>query len=256
MAKGKIVKQWNTFGVDQQGEHTNVKVPISLTVGDGCFHIPLPDYVCGYFGRSINDNTGHGNDWRGYNDHDKEVAASTMSAVESLYERVIRLYSERVKNDNRRKVILVNFKATRSHRRTMDTVGGVVVTGSDMDHLIAEMSFAKGPALELTHSVLWETGGRLYSVSEYADEPPRMTYIAAAPDASHKGKRSSFMLEWTEEREAFFVNAQTGLNTLIAQIAHMLLGDVSTNVDRLIAGGGLLALPAPVRVPDDMDDES
>lgn len=121
-----------------------------------------------------------------------------------------------------------------------------------MDQISSIGFSAHGPALGIHYEVMWQINDGLYRV--YADRedgsPPQMTYMKAVPkeDArpGYNRGRETFLLDWTEEREAFFAQMSEAMNVLIERIAAMLLGDLQTTVDRMIAGGGgLLSLPAP-----------
>jgi hypothetical protein len=245
--KGKVVNQWVTSEMDPTGESRAAKLPISLTIKDGLFHIPVAQHVVDFLGASpkwpsyVNEND---NFWR---HHDGEVVAATIDGVKGKHDLVMKHFQATVRNQNRRKVIIVEFDGDSSDREYYPRMNA-----RGLAHMVqaSHMRHGRAPSLSLNYSILWEMEGRLYRVYERhgSDDPPQMTYMRAAPDRTKpsSGRTTTFMLDWTEEREAFFRQMEEAMNKLIERIAIMLGGDLQETVDKMIAGGGgLLSLPAP-----------
>lgn len=240
--QGKVVKT-TTYTVTQPDvTEKQEKIAIRFST-DGYFRVDLPKHIADYFGPRA--------PWEHEDDrlnfYQGEISAMTLKAVEDAFTNALRRYRDELKNTNRRKMIVVSFRA---NFRGPVMLGGFQVSNNSLSG-IADISFAGSPALELSYEILWQINDRLYRVyGEGRDgEPPQMTYMKSMPrkDATPRfnSKQETFVIEWTEEREEFFRAGVEGMNVLIAKIAQMLLGDTASNVDALIAGGGMLALPAP-----------
>jgi hypothetical protein len=162
-----------------------------------------------------------------------------VKAAFDLYEKIQR-------NTLRKKVLLVDIKAN------FPGVNRYVV-GLDAGRPgFDDISFAFSPALAFTYETYWLVGDCLYrSYKRDKDSDlEEMTYVTKAPSVGGSGSgrsKSRFMLDWTEEREQFLSNIHQGLVVLIERLWQLLSGDTQQNVDRLIAGGGNLMLPAPQR---------
>jgi len=226
---GKVVKTINEFVATQNGESEPAKVTIRLMPGDGTFFIEVPQFISDFIGRRSDTPSGF--------DHRKSrVEASKLDNVVSSFRAVNDLYRRAMKDSVRRKVLVVTFSANRP--------GEGRYSGSRL----AGISFAPRPALAVTHEVQWAINDNLYHVHEHGGgELPQIAYVSGMPSEEPSrysgGGRSMFVLDWSQEREDFFVNMQANMTRLIDLIAGMLFGDTAGNVDKMIAGGGLLALP-------------
>jgi hypothetical protein len=244
--KGKIVNQWASFVIDEAGESVAAKLPISLTVGDGLFHIPVAKHICDFLGSSYEAEEGRGG--RHFDAKEGEVFAPTIDGAKGAHKLVMGEFQARFRNANRTKKLIVEFRGEASnYQEFMDAM-----RDNNLPHMVtsSHMRHGKAPNLELSYQILWQMGDRLYRV--YADRsdggPPQMTYMMAVPGTPKPGwgKQTTFVLDWTEEREAFFAQMVAAMNTLVLRITLMLCGDTTANIDRMIAsGGGLMALPAP-----------
>lgn len=246
--KGKVVSHWQTAITDERGESVAMKVPISFTVGDGAFHIPLQTHVVEFLGRSPSfDGRVTTGTKVGYNGLDGEVTAATLDGVKSAHKVVNQLFQDLFRDAGRRKVLLVDFAAEAGDfERHLQ-----LMRDNSLEYMVGSSHMRTGvtPNLQLSYTILWEMGGKLYRVFEGRDgEPARMSYVQEAPSTEKPahGKRTRFMLDWTQDREDFFKSMRFAIDTLIGRITLMMCGDLVANVDRLIAsGGGLLSLPAP-----------
>jgi hypothetical protein len=235
-SKGQKVKTF-TISVPQPNcELEAQKVQVYFRAGESQFAAILPDH--------IRDAIGHHPEapqelLRG------EIVSQLADRIQPAFVAACKLYLKIQQNAARKKVIVVNLKA--NHPR--GNRWGAQPT--DLPMVFEELSFVSSPALWLTYDVYWQVNDGLYRADFRENRLDHMTYIMAAPtskNASAGDKRSRFVLDWTEEREAFFKNINDGLVTLIERLGAVLAGDTTRNVDRLIAGGGGLMLPAPEKV--------
>lgn len=235
---GKVVKTTTHSITQSDVTQVSEKISIRFTT-DGRFRVDLPKHIADYFGPRT--------PWEREDDRKQfyhgEISAMTLEAVETAFVGALDRYRAELKNTARRKMIVVSFRA---NFRGPVMLGGVTIGNNSLTG-IADLSFGGSPALGMSYEILWQISDGLYRV--YAEKedgtPPQMTYMKAMPSEGVRGKRETFAIDWTEEREEFFRAGVEGMNVLIAKIAQMLLGDTAINVDRLIAGGGMLSLPAP-----------
>lgn len=247
---GKIVKHINLSVTQPDLTQVSTKIAVRFST-DGWFRIDLPEHITAWFkGRTLPfEDSGR------LNYHAGELSAKTLESVESALSSSLQLYKGELKDHERVKKLVVTFQANyRGPRKS----GGITIEHTTMQE-ISSMGFGgafsgsqggNGPALGLGYEVLWQIGDGLYRVHPSHEEgrPPQMTRMCSVPkqDRPRHSTRSMFILDWTEEREAFFAHATENMNVLIFRIAQLLLGDTTSNVDRLIAtGGGMLALPSP-----------
>lgn len=240
--KGKQVKRFTAHvPPDQLGEpKEKLVVPIFFRAADSTFAAYVPDHIA----HGVADHPEAPKSWRR---RDQAIVSLLADDIEPGFEALIKLYEQIQRNAAKRKVIQVHVKA--NYR------GGKYSAVGKSGVRLSELSFAPSPALSIWHRILWQVGNGLYSAHEDKSGAGRLThlsYICAAPKPEAPvqpghipPERETFVIDWTPEREAFFDNMREGLLTLIERIAFMLGGDTSGNVDRLIAGGGLIALPAP-----------
>lgn len=218
-----------------------VVVPIYFRAKDSTFAAYLPEHIADGAGK-------HPEHPNRYKDHERAIVAEKADEIEPSFEAMLKLWRRIQQNAAKKKVIQVFVQANARGNRFQN----VAAAG----FTFREISFVTGPALNIWHRVLWQIGDGLYSANEYGDgKLTHLTYHAAVskPDGRPGATRESFLLDWTQEREDFFDTMRDGLLTLIERIAFMLAGDTGNNVDRMIAGGGLLSLPAPA--PVDQDDD-
>jgi hypothetical protein len=202
-------------------------VNIYFRAKESTFHAELPRHIVEGVGR----HPERGEKMRG-----SEIVSLLADDVQPAYEHVLKLFERIQQNAVKKKVIKVFMRANGRNTQFFKSIGFVDTSG---------------PALAFSYRILWQIGDGLYSQSSSGrdSETPYMTYITRAPKPDERvpgnyGKET-FVLDWTEEREEFFANIKQGLETLIGRLADVLGGDVGQTVDRLIAGGGSLMLPAP-----------
>lgn len=226
---GKLVKHIADSFAAENGDFEAAKVKVTMTPGDGVFYIGEPRHIADFIGARDDKPVT-------FNHRECYVAAKTLDAVIAAHHAIGHFFQKAVRDATRAKVIIVTFKANHPAH-------GKYVNPSSY----SELSFAGRPALAIEHEVMWLIGDNLYRVFERGEgEFPQMTYVCAAPvNGNYSGRPEMFMLEWAAEREAFFDRVKERMVWLIDAIGEMLIGDTTAQVDRMIAGGGLLSLPAP-----------
>lgn len=242
-SKGMKVKTFTAHiptGADSQ-EFEKAVVPIYFRAKESTFAAFLPEH--------IRDGAGkHPEHSPLYHDHEGAVVSAKADDIEPAFEAMLKLWRRIQQNAVKKKVIQVFVQANARGNafQRVANAGGFV---------FREISFVQGPALNIWHRILWQVGDGLYSANRIDDDRlEHLSYHAAVPTPSDKphATRESFLLDWTPERQQFFENIETGLFTLIERLAGMLGGNTGNNVDRMISGGGLLSLPAPVDQDDDL----
>lgn len=237
MARGSgLGKQVKTFvqPIPQPDlTHQHAKISVYFQAADGLFSIAVPEHIADFIGSRTDF------DVKAYRAHSRLTQAATLDGVISGFKATIGEYERLIKDIAREKVIVITFKANIS---SFKLAGGRIKP--------ADMFSSPSPALALTFQVLWRIGNGLYRASTpMADEPIRFTYIRQDPTSrdAPRGYDSgeTFVIDWTQEREDFFESMDQAMTTLIQRICDMLFGDTAEAVDRMIAGGGMLSLPAP-----------
>lgn len=248
-SKGQQVKTFKHYvpGPDLKGVETIGKV--YFRADDGLFYIYVPEHITSYM-PTVDHYTGKSS----YNGRAGYVTSPVMDEAMRTYQGVLDEYKRRRQDEARVKMIRVEFAANHPGRSqyTQEKLEGI--------------SFCGRPAIFLKHEVVWKVNDGLYHISdremaraEKEGTIPHMTWVCAVPGKEHYQQRTqkTFIMDWTEEREAFFVKMHGDMKWLIEACMAMLFGDTQANVDKLIAGGGFLslgsnaapALPAPDSLP-------
>ncbi|GAM00744.1 hypothetical protein [Sphingomonas parapaucimobilis] len=235
-SKGQQVKSFKHYvpGPDLIGIETIGKV--YFKADDGLFYIYVPEHVTSYMPTIEGYLEGRYNGRAGY------VSAPKMDDTIRGYEGVLAAYKRRRENEARVKMIRVEFAANHPER------------GTYTQGRLEGISFTGRPAIFLRHEVVWRVNDGLYHISdremaraEKEGAIPNMHWVAAMPGTEHyrQSTQKTFVMDWTEEREAFFVKMHGDMEWLIEACMAMLFGDTQANVDKLIAGGGFIALGSP-----------
>lgn len=204
------------------------KIVVYFKADTGNFQIEIPEHIADFIGGRSDVKVDQ------YQPHARTVCANTLEKTISGFNALLATYDKLMKNISREKVIVITFKANISPTK----LAGHRIQPS-------EMFSTPRPALCLTYEILWRVDKGLYR--ESGIDGDRLTYIRQDPTFGNDrgGRRETFVIDWTQEREDFFVNMDQAMTTLIQRICDMLFGDTAEAVDALIAGGGLLQLPAP-----------
>jgi hypothetical protein len=215
-------------------------VPVYFQAKESKFAAYLPDHVAA----AIHNHPDAPNEL-----YHGAVRSALADDIEPAFKAACRLYEKIQQNQLRKKVLLIDIKAN------YPGVNQYAIGQEVGKPAFEEISFAFKPALAFTYATYWLVGDCLYR-SHKRDEDSdleEMTYHTKAPSVGGAGVgrgKSRFMVDWTEEREQFLQNIHQGLVMLIERLWQLLSGDTAQNVDRLIAGGGGLMLPAPKQEAD------
>lgn len=242
-SRGQKVKTFTVYvpGGANVDDREKTVMPVYFQAKESTFYCCLPEHIAKAIGHHPDapEKLYHGAIRSAFAD-DMEPG---VKAAFDLYEKIQR-------NTFRKKVLLIDIKA--NHPRVSRYVIGQEAEMPGFD----DISFAFNPALAFTYETCWLVGDCLYrSYKRDKDsELEEMTYVTKAPYVGGSGSgrsKSRFMIDWTEEREQFLDSIKNGLIVLIERLWELLSSDgLAQTVDRLIAGGGSLMLPAPKQEVD------
>jgi hypothetical protein len=229
-SKGQKVKSFSTrIPLPDLSGNEKVTVPIYFQAKNSSFRADLPQHIA----EGVHTHPDRPKQMR-----NGQIASELADEIQPAFEAACKLFERIQQNAVKKKVIQIFVQANGRNTQSFKSIS--FVSGV-------------GPALSFSYRILWEINGGLYSQGSSRrddNDTPFMTYITAAPPPEaemspyQRANRESFVIDWTEEREAFVENIRQGLETLIQRLGEVLIGDTTKNVDRLIAGGGLM-LPAP-----------
>jgi hypothetical protein len=227
-SKGTRVKSFTAYppGLDLDGVKT--VVPIYFHAGESDFSAVLPEHIAQCIDRHPECPSGM---------RDGRVRAPLVDDIESIYKGCCKLYERIQQHAVRKKVIKVHVQANHP------------TTGFPPGFAFQDVSFSAVPALTMQYRVLWQVDDGLYD----ADNNPNreglahMTFISRVPEPNDKPyqTQSTFVIDWTQEREDFFASMKEGLIELIRRIAWLLADNTGVKIDQLLASGNAGLLPAP-----------
>lgn len=165
----------------------------------------------------------------------KEVYGKTLKEVDLAWEHAEKDFKERV--THKRKVILYKFEAS-ALQYTHDAKGEV--TGCLFR--ANEMNFTKGTALDLWFCVCYELSSSFSKEFQYVDMKGHHVGSDSAERPCYK------KMDWTKERELFFVQFDAQLIDLIARVHVFLHGDVKVLEDLIAKFKNVAALPKPEEI--------
>ena len=129
------------------------------------------------------------------------IYSDSFHGIEASWEQISRKFRKIIMSENKKKVIIVKFRAT-----AFKHISGNPGTYSKepvIQRNLNGISFAKDPTLHLSYELAYNIKGSYYAVNMNSMSGPDKTDIE---------------VEWTEEREAFFEQAETGLREMIFRI--------------------------------------
>lgn len=226
-SKGTRVKSFTAHPAGLDLEKVKTVVPIYFHAADSDFSATLPPHIVEGIGR----HPERPDKLRG-----NQVRSPMADDIEPLYEQCCKLYEKIQQNAMRKKVIWVHVRANHPTK------------GFPEMFSFQDISFAQVPALTMQYRVLWQVGDGLYSSNDMGEgRLDHLSFMSRVPEPSNKPyqTRDTFVVDWTEEREAFFESMKEGLIELIRRIAHLLAGDSGAKIDLLLASGNAGLLPPP-----------
>lgn len=159
---------------------------------------------------------------------DDRVSSQLFDRVVEGFKALCTAYTRLLREAKKDRVIRFTFK------RNLDWAEGRKAAN--------DISFCEAPALHLDYEVLWRVAGKLYEQNEPGD--PLQYRGSAADETARRGDGRSAVIEWTDEREAFFRNMRTALEALIQRV-EAFGADLAANVDIAIAGNAPALLAPP-----------
>lgn len=223
-SKGQQVKSFKDRIPQPDQSYADEVTKVYFKVADGRFVIYLPDHIA----RVVHGCEGLelGGGMKG----DARVQSVTIDEVLECWEAVKDSYLRTIRLEGAVKVIRYDVRYNDGDR----------FARFNAPHKIDGVP---APAVALSYEVLWRSEGRLYRGHYSGDNLVLDFEGMAMPSAQFDSKR---VIEWTEEREAFFKAVQEGLLRLITQLVDFMGDNVEANIAALAAGERTLAIAAPV----------
>lgn len=221
--KGQQVKSFKDRIPQPDQSFADEVTKVYFKVTDGRFVIYLPEHIS----RVVHGCEGLelGGGLKG----DARVQSTTIDDVLECWEGIKTSYMRTIRLEGAVKVIRYDVRYNDGDR----------FARFNAPHKIDD---APTPAVALSYEVLWRSEGRLFR-GHYSGEDLILDFEGMAmPSAQFDSKR---VIEWTEEREAFFKAVQGGLLRLIAQLVDFMGENIETNIAALASGERTLALAAP-----------
>lgn len=158
---------------------------------------------------------------------DDHISCSNLNEIVEGFKALCEIYKRLLREQKKERVIRFRFK-----RNLPGTV----------DHLPKDdISFCGNPALHFNYEILWRVNDKLYR--QYEPDDP-LQFAGDVQDRHKEG--AAHVIEWTQEREAFFESMQRSLVDLILRVEQF-QSNLSSNIDLAIAGHTHPLLAAPDR---------
>lgn len=222
--KGQQVKSFQAWVMQPDLSKTKIIAKVFFQVTNGLFSIYLQKHLVeamshiGKFGGATLDH------------HADRLSADRLDDVVEGHAFLLSKYEQFLREQKKRKVIA--FKLEVNTMWTEDRPDAI-----DRN----DISFCERPALALAFDVLFQIGdtNRLY---RRAHEDGPLSYVG------NSGKNDiGTVIDWTEEREAFFTQMRAGLLKAIDRLLdfEISLGKNPQKAIESLMGGGPQLLPAP-----------
>lgn len=220
-SKGKRVKQFK-IQIPQldQGSVEEVMY-VYFKADEGSFYIYVPEHIA----KVVSEvKMSYDSEGAIYATHHGTVRSATMDVCIKGFEQVLSAFRTIMKEANKKKVIRITFKYN------ISTMPDGSFRGYNPGN---DIGFAGRPALHIMHEVLWQSGNRLFEQNR-----PQDALRDVGPVVNRHGRaqyhEGRYVIDWTQEREDFFVNIKSSLEKLI----HLMITftkDLEQDPDRAIA---------------------
>jgi hypothetical protein len=223
-SKGQQVKSFKDRIPQPDQSYADEVTKVYFKVADGKFVVYLPDHIA----RVVTGIEGleKGGGIYGV----PRVQASTIDEAVQAWENAKDAYMRTIRMEGAVKVIRFTFFYNDGDRFR-----------SYNDPTRLENRGHAGLGLMINHEIMWRSENRLYR-GHYSGADLILDFEGhALPNLGEAYK----VIEWTEEREAFFKAMETGVQRLVEQMKEFLGADVEANIAALAAGERTLAIAAP-----------
>ena len=221
-SKGQRIKTFKYFIPNSDLTKTETQVVVYFKADNGLFYI----FDGAHMFASARERARKTMAGRDLIIHDNMITASTLDTIKQGFEDICNSYIHEMREALKKKVIRFTFKRN---------------TKWDGEHQPADdISFCGAPAIHFAYEVLYQVGEQLYDKTEFAGN---LQYRGNAKEARFRNG-DAITVDWTEEREAFFVNMQASLVTLIHRVDDF-QKNLLVNVDNAIAATTTLLLEKP-----------
>lgn len=217
------IKQFQCIVPDEDGTRQQKTVHVHYDSKGDRFYVNLPEYMDSSVGQASTSSVGYKKAELVPTRGDGRLYGPTPGAVEKLFERRCFDYAENVRRA--RRVILYTLKYAKKH------------SGEHHD-----MPFEHGTGIAIEFEVMWET--------KLGTEKPRYsTHNPCDPKnrglVTNRGPRQDDsrckVIDWTQDREDFFVALDTKLQTMVDRSRSFLEDDKKLAL-LIDSGSGLKAL--------------
>lgn len=228
-SKGQAVKRFkDTVPQPDQSSVEQITV-VYFAAGDGEFRIYVPEHISQALPQDLTT--------QGYVSTVAEphVKDATQQGVLTAWTKLKERYLGLLRREGAVKVIRY---AVRAQHPGQATYG---------DRFSFEYShLGPGVALQLDWEVLWRSGDRLF-YGRYEGDELHLQDKGPVPVNAYTFEKYR-LIEWTEEREAFFQAMKDGLISLIERLIVFCRGDVETQIAQIMSGAASNPLlPAPTK---------
>jgi hypothetical protein len=218
-SKGQRVKTFKAFIPNSDLTRTETQVVVYFKADNGLFYI----FDGAHMFNSARDRAKKYSDVGRVSIHADMITDNTLDGIVRGFEAICTAYEHAMREAQKKKVIRFTFKRNTSW-------DGERPAASDI-------SFCGTPAVHFTFEVLYQVGDQLYY--KHADDA-NLQYRGKVNEARFRDG-DAVTIDWTEEREAFFMNMQASLVSLIHRVDDF-QKDLLTNIDKAIAGTAPLLL--------------
>jgi hypothetical protein len=211
-SKGQRVKTFKAWIPNSDLTKTETQVVVYFKADNGLFYI----FDGAHMFNSARDRAKKTVDARGVSIHDNMLTDNTLDGVVGGFNAICTAYEHEMREAQKKKVIRFTFKRN---------------TAWDGEHQPAnDISFCGTPAVHFTFEILYQVGDQLYYKS---GDDANLQYRGKVNEARFRDG-DAVTIDWTEEREAFFVNMQASLVALIRRVDDF-QKNLLVNVDNAIA---------------------
>lgn len=227
-AKGSIVSSYKAS--IPQPDQTEVDQITKVYFQGEFFYIYLPEHIA--------EAIKSGYDGLGENSHGAYIRDRQIAEVKDDFSSICERYLHLIQSQGAVKVIRYKFQAKHAG---MPVFGGSY--GFDQG-----ANLGPGVALLLDYEVLWRSGNRLF-YGRYEDNELRLQDKGPVPNPALSWSRDR-LIEWTEEREAFFEAMKKGMIGLIDRLIQFCDGDVAEQIGQIMSGEAKMPLLAAPKTKD------
>lgn len=226
--KGSMVSSYKTS--IPQPDQTSVEQITKVYFQGEFFYIYLPEHIA--------EAIKSGYDGLGSNSFGSYIRDRQIAEVKDDFGSICERYLALIQSQGAVKVIRYKFQAKHA---------GMPVFGSEytFEH---GANLGPGVAMLLDYEVLWRSGTRLF-YGHYEDGELRLQDKGPVPNPALSWQKDR-LIEWTEEREAFFEGMKKGLIGLIDRLIQFCDGDVAEQIGQIMSGEARMPLLAAPKTED------